>query len=359
MDKRKARKLKKLRREKVGWEEASKIISNKYRPSKTVEAVQALLKECGSDRTGVADREIDAETEKKLSEISTRYGIDCHSCGKTVSQYYEYATNKSNQISNEYAALANRDGLRSNKVFALVVVIAAFAVTAPIITNAISPLIQTNRDKSTKQNNYESVMQNVVSPKAESDSAESTQNISLDSSASKNTAQKVATNNKSAYFESLPEYQLMESKIGSYKVIYTLNNEIPCGLVRLNVSYDELSNVRYDYTEKNETSLEYGDYSLYGYSCRIKYYFDNNGILKEIDAVGPYKQGVVDFTTDDIERVGSEIEDELEVSPQIGQHEGRQYTFTKNGIRYHMDTYVSRFNGNSSNEFCLQITASN
>lgn len=91
MDRRRARKLKKFRREKAGWEEASKIISNRYRPSETVDAVQALLKVCGSNQTGFGDRGIDAETIEKLSQISNKYGIDIRPKDKTIGSYYAYS----------------------------------------------------------------------------------------------------------------------------------------------------------------------------------------------------------------------------------------------------------------------------
>lgn len=116
MDRRKARKLKKLRREKTGWEEASKIISNRYRPNKTVDAVQALLKECGSSQTGFADREIDAETIEKLSQISNRYGIDIRPKDKTIGAYYAYSKYQYDKIVQQ-CAKAEKENSRSASAF--------------------------------------------------------------------------------------------------------------------------------------------------------------------------------------------------------------------------------------------------
>ena len=58
------------------------------------------------------------------------------------------------------------------------------------------------------------------------------------------------------------------------------------------------------------------------------------------------------FTDEDIERVGNEIQGELNVEPDINDSaEGLQYTFTKDGIVYQMDNY-----GRTSNRFRLTIT---
>lgn len=110
MDRRRARKLKKFRREKAGWEEASIIISNRYRPSETVDAVQALLKVCGSNQTGFADREIDAETIEKLSQISNKYGIDIRPKDKTIGSYYAYSKYQYDKVAQQCAKAEDKNG---------------------------------------------------------------------------------------------------------------------------------------------------------------------------------------------------------------------------------------------------------
>ena len=70
--------------------------------------------------------------------------------------------------------------------------------------------------------------------------------------------------------------------------------------------------------------------------------FNENDVLIRIDVYSEKEPGVVAFTQDDIKRIGSEIEECLMVTPQIGKFEGIQYRFVKDGLTYRMDTYESR-----------------
>ena len=139
----------------------------------------------------------------------------------------------------------------------------------------------------------------------------------------------------------------------SRKDIYTLGNEIPCGLVKRAVLFDDFLNITNNYRDKTEYTLTYGDYSLYGYSCEIVYRFNKDKRLSKIEVVGPYVKQQVTFTSEDIKRIGNEIQAKLNVEPDINDGaEGIQYTFTKDGIVYQMDN-----SGRTSNRFRLTITA--
>ena len=70
MEKLKARKLRRLKAQKDGWEKAFRLISEKYRPSQKVEDIQRLLKDCGSGTVNFTNRPIDAATAEELNAIS-------------------------------------------------------------------------------------------------------------------------------------------------------------------------------------------------------------------------------------------------------------------------------------------------
>lgn len=371
MDKLKVRKLKKLQRQKAGWEKAANIISNKYRPNKTVDAIQALLKECGSSEVGFSDKKVDAETTEKLKSVGEKYAIDCQVHGKTISQYYDFSVKRMNQIVSECRALDEEADIHSKKVpiaslTALTVMLGVciFAQYNSTIRKSDADLypIQPEEQSTYSNNEGKTISEEKIGRNKERETKTNKGQASVSQSSSsdskkKSSVRRTISDNKTIDYDSLPEYQLLKSEVDSYEDIYTLSNEIPCGLVNYNVSYDELVGLR-DYTEQWDNILVYGDYSLYGYNhCNIWYYFNDNNILEKIEATSPYVEGEITFTSGDIEQIGEVIESELGVSPWIGNFEGTQYTFSKNDIQYHMDTYVSHFHGKSSNEFRLVITS--
>lgn len=101
MEKLKARKLRRLKAQKDGWEKAFQLISRKYRPSQKVEDIQRLLNDCGSGTANFTDRGIDTATEDKLNAISKEFLIECKAQEKTTRQYYILAKEKLEQTSKE------------------------------------------------------------------------------------------------------------------------------------------------------------------------------------------------------------------------------------------------------------------
>ena len=101
MEKLKARKLRRLKTQKDGWEKAFQLISEKYRPSQTVEDIQRLLKDCGDGTVNFTDRPIDAATTDELNTISKKFSIECKVQGRTTRQYYALAKEKFEQFSKE------------------------------------------------------------------------------------------------------------------------------------------------------------------------------------------------------------------------------------------------------------------
>ena len=330
-----------------------------------------MLKECGNGEAVFSDKKVDAETTDKLKSIGEKYSIDCQVRGKTVRQYYNFSISRMSQIVSECKALDEEADIHSIKVpiaslTALTVMLGVciFAQYNSTIRKSDADLypIQPETQSTYSSSESKTTSEKKISgdkareTKADKEKISAGQSSSNDSK-KKSSVRRTISDNKTIDYDSLPEYQLLKSEVDSYEDIYTLSNEIPCGLVNYNVSYDELVGLR-DYTEQWDNILVYGDYSLYGYNhCEIWYYFNDNNILEKIEATSPYVEGKVTFTSDDIEQIGGAIESELGVSPWIGNFEGTQYTFSKNDIQYHMDTYVSRFHGKSNNEFRLVITS--
>ncbi len=169
--------------------------------------------------------------------------------------------------------------------------------------------------------------------------------------------------------------ELVNNGICSYSDIYTLGNIVPCGLVKYHISYKEFANLkdfskRYDRVNRaSHWTLTDSGHSLYGYDCKIEYSFDDNDFLEKISVVGLYELGVISFTNSDIERVGSEIEQELGVSPEIESVEEEwlyewrskpynytKYTFISDGVKYYMDTYIYETRVEKENQFTLEIS---
>lgn len=168
--------------------------------------------------------------------------------------------------------------------------------------------------------------------------------------------------------------ELVNNGICSYSDIYTLGNIVPCGLVKYHISYKEFANLKdfsksYDRVNRaSHWTLTDSGHSLYGYDCKIEYSFDDNDFLEKISVVGLYELGVISFTNSDIERVGSEIEQELGVSPEIESVEEEwlyewrskpynytKYTFISDGVKYYMDTYIYETRVKKENQFTLEI----
>lgn len=168
--------------------------------------------------------------------------------------------------------------------------------------------------------------------------------------------------------------ELVNNGICSYSDIYTLGNIVPCGLVKYHISYKEFANLKdfsksYDRVNRaSHWTLTDSGHSLYGYDCKIEYSFDDNDFLEKISVVGLYELGVISFTNSDIERVGSEIEQELGVSPEIKSVEEEwlyewrskpynytKYTFISDGVKYYMDTYIYETRVKKENQFTLEI----
>ena len=102
MEKLKARKLRRLKTQKDGWEKAFQLISEKYRPSQKVEDIQRLLKDCDNGTVNFTDRPIDAATEDELNAISKKFSIECKAQGRTTRQYYTLAKEQLEHVSKEY-----------------------------------------------------------------------------------------------------------------------------------------------------------------------------------------------------------------------------------------------------------------
>ena len=101
MEKLKARKLRRLKAQKDGWEKAFRLISEKYRPSQKVEDIQRLLKDCGSGTVNFTNRPIDAATAEELNAISKEFSIECKAQEKTTRQYYTLAKEQFEQVSKD------------------------------------------------------------------------------------------------------------------------------------------------------------------------------------------------------------------------------------------------------------------
>lgn len=156
--------------------------------------------------------------------------------------------------------------------------------------------------------------------------------------------------------EIYPELQLIDLKQSSYQRIYPLDNAIPCGLLNQSITYDKLLEVKGNYKKKGNNTITYGDYSLYGYSCEVRFLFNQKNLLQEIDVIGPETEKAGTFTDDDFNLIESNIKSKLSVNPQlsaspeISHGNEMQYTFKKNGIQYKMD------NGLRDNVFRIKIS---
>lgn len=152
----------------------------------------------------------------------------------------------------------------------------------------------------------------------------------------------------------------------------TLNNEIPGGIVLQHPDMDEVISMIGQPDEYSEWEnvidnkelpaiIYYLDASEYGYdNLSMKMKFSKEGNLEEIYVYSQLVLGVVSFDDNDIKRVAKQIQECLQVEPEISHFEGTQYTFIKDGLQYRMDTYKSKRRVNNSyeeqNQFNLTIS---
>lgn len=367
MEKLKARKLRRLKTQKDGWEKAFQLISQKYKPSQKVEDIQRLLKDCGSGTANFTDRPIDAATAKELNVISEKYSIECRGQKKTTRQYYALAKEQLEQISKECDGFEINYKKRQRK--RLIEVLSVISTIVLVFCGFVylGGLKYLQAEKYMREENYEAALEwyskcgdfwNTSNKEAEAkyQIAEAYLRNENDEEALK---WYIKCND---YKDAKDKAEKIRSKIGglvlqllgleenSLEDIYTLGNEIPCGLVKYSISYDDFLNANGDnLVDKKDDALTYGDYFLYGYSCEIKYYFDLHNILREIRVYSPYIEGEVEFAGTDIEKIGQEIKSKLDVEPEISSYKKTPYTFEKDGIMYKLATYASPSNDEESN----------
>lgn len=153
---------------------------------------------------------------------------------------------------------------------------------------------------------------------------------------------------------------------------YTLDNEIPGGIVLQHLDMDEVISMIGQPDEYSEWEnvidneelpaiIYYLDASEYGYdNLSMKMKFSKEGNLEEIYVYSQLVLGVVSFDDNDIKRVAKQIQECLQVEPEISHFEGTQYTFIKDGLRYRMDTHKSQHRVNNSyeeqNQFNLTVS---
>lgn len=334
MEKFKARKLRRLKAQKEGWGKAFQLISRKYKPSQKVEDIQRLLKDCGSGTVNFTDRPIDAATEDELNAISKKFSIECKVHERTTRQYYILAKEKIEQFTKDFDEFeANYKVQQRDNLIAIVLVAGVIAIPFGIVVNSKSFKYQRAEEYMQKEN-YDAALKWYSKCENYLDAGDKAKEAELKIIAAVN-----------------PEYKLVEAEGSSPEEIYTLGNEIPCGLVKYHISYDDLLNAKENYLDKTEDTLTYGDYSLYGYTCEIKYYFGSMKLLKKIEVISPYMPNKENFTDEDVKKIVNEIQDELEVSPFIQRENSCLYKFLKNDIFFRVD----REEKNS--RFCLVITA--
>lgn len=375
MEKLKARKLRRLKTQKDGWEKAFQLISEKYRPSQTVEDIQRLLKDCGDGTVNFTDRPIDAATTDELNTISKKFSIECKVQGRTTRQYYALAKEKFEQFSKECDEFEinykRRQKIRRERILLFV------GVTAVLLCGFISlgGAKWLLAEKYIHEGNYEAALnldsqyENYFGSKeVKYEIAEAyLQNAEYGKAQelfakcgyfkdAKNKVQEAERKRKEVILQSLGLEAI------SLEDIYTLGNVIPCGLVKYTVSYDNLLNADSDnLVDKTEDSLTYGNYFLYGYLCNIKYYFDANKLLSKIEVISPYGQDKRRFGYSDMTEITDEIQDKLNMEPNIYVNPNANYDcdvfrfefVTNEGLRYE---FVSNDIGPLEEDSCQGIS---
>ena len=167
----------------MGWKAVINIISDKYRPSETVDAVLALLTECGDSDTDFFDKKVDSETEDELKSVGEKYSIDCQVQSKTIRQYYDFIIARMNQTTRECEALENSTSIYSEEftipalaTFVVLVGVFVFVQCVPAIgkSNTDSDKIQTESQNSYDSSESETVSEDSASKyPSTSDSSES------------------------------------------------------------------------------------------------------------------------------------------------------------------------------------------
>ena len=276
MEKLKARKLRRLKAQKDGWEKAFRLISEKYRPSQKVEDIQRLLKDCGSGTVNFTNRPIDAATAEELNAISKEFSIECKAQEKTTRQYYTLAKEQFEQVSKEYDEFEINYKKRQKNRLKVALSVAGTIIMLFCGFIYIGGLKYLQAEKYMREENYEAALEwyskcgdfwNTSNKEAEAkyQIAEAYLRNENDEEALK---WYIKCND---YKDAKDKAEKIRSKIGglvlqllgleenSLEDIYTLGNEIPCGLVKYSISYDDFLNANGDnLVDKKDDALTYG-----------------------------------------------------------------------------------------------------
>ena len=314
MEKLKAIKLRRLKTQKDGWGKAFQLISRKYRPSQKVEDIQRLLNDCGSGTANFTDRPIDAATEDGLNAISKKFSIECKAQGKTTKQYYGLAEEQLKWVSKEYDEFEINYKKRQKKCLRVAYTLAGIIVCLFCVFVYLRGPQYLKAEKLLREENYNEALKWYSQCDGYFDAREK---IEI-----------VKRKKKELLLQSLGlEANLLED-------IFTLGNEIPCGLVKYPISYTALLNANKDnLIGKTVDTLTYGSYSLYGYSCEIQYYFDENNLLSKIEVFSPYGQDERLFWYSDLTKIRDEIKEKIHVSPEMHGYGCDVYRFEYATIR--------------------------
>ena len=134
MEKLKARKLRRLKTQKDGWEKAFQLISEKYKPSQKVEDIQRLLKDCGSVTANFIDRPIDTATADELNAISKEFSIECKVQERTTRQYYILAKEKIEQFTKDFDEFeANYKVQQRDNLIGIILVASVIAIPFGVV----------------------------------------------------------------------------------------------------------------------------------------------------------------------------------------------------------------------------------
>ena len=369
MEKLKARKLRRLKAQKDGWEKAFQLISEKYKPSQKVEDIQRLLKDCGSGTVNFTDRPVDAATEDELNAISKKFSIECNAQGRTTRQYYILAKEKCEQFSKEYNEF--EVNYKKNQRKRLIVDLAI----ASVIMILSCAFVYYGGPKYLRAENYMRERNYKAALECYSQCGDFWNTSSKEAEAKYQIAEAYLQNEDYEaalkWFTKCGDYKDTKDKIEEVKrktieiflqplgfevnspaEIYTLGNAIPCELVKYPISYDTILNANSGaLVDDTENTLTCEDYFLYDYSCEIKYYFDSNKLLSKIEVVGPYMHDKKDSMDEEIRKIVNKMQDELNVRPYIHQANTCSYKFIKDGVVYVMDSEED------NSRFRLTITA--
>lgn len=339
----KTKKQKRLMDQRKGWELAFQLISNKYKPSKDVEAIACLLNACSDGATNLVDITIDDSTVEELNAIGKEYLIECDAHGKTAKQYYNLAKAKCEQYSKEYSEFVTQyNKLRKRfNVLALLMVCIMTTLVSSFFYNGGLKYLQA--EKCMREGNYKAALEwysqcksffgvsnkqnsamyqmaeTYVLDKKYRDALE-LYNMCGDYKDAKDRVKEVERTVKEDFLQSLG------IGMDSFDEIYTLGNDIPCGLIKFSISYDDFLNANKDkLVHVTKNSLTYDDYSLYGYPCYIKYSFGHDKILNKIEVISPYGQEEKMFRYSDMKEISDDIQRNLNVEPDIYMNPNSRY----------------------------------